>query len=143
MPVASVVEQESVMPVAPMTQEPIMPTAPIMPQEPAVTTQEITAVLPQAFVAPQVFATAPTPVTVQMPVVPQPLAGAVPVSESPLPPDAISFTQETDIQGRNYNELIMEMYQNGKSNVAIARELNLGVGEVKLVIDLYKNRSER
>lgn len=53
------------------------------------------------------------------------------------------FTQETDGQGRNYNDRVLELYKSGKSNVAIARELNLGVGEVKLVIDLYKNRSEK
>lgn len=51
----------------------------------------------------------------------------------------ISFTQETDEQGRNYNDRILELYKQGKSKVAIAKELNLGVGEVKLVIDLYKN----
>lgn len=40
---------------------------------------------------------------------------------------------------RNKNEIILKLYQQGKSNVAIARELGLGVGEVKLVIDLYRN----
>ena len=37
---------------------------------------------------------------------------------------------------RNKNEKILELHRKGKSNVAIARELGLGVGEVKLVIDL-------
>ena len=40
---------------------------------------------------------------------------------------------------RNKNEKILELHRKGKSNVAIAKELGLGVGEVKLVIDLYKN----
>ena len=40
---------------------------------------------------------------------------------------------------RNSNDRILELYQRGKSQVAIAKELGLGVGEVKLVIDLYKN----
>lgn len=40
---------------------------------------------------------------------------------------------------RNKNEKILELYQQGKSNVAIAKELGLGVGEVKLVIDLHRN----
>lgn len=40
---------------------------------------------------------------------------------------------------RNSNERILELHSMGKSNVAIAKELGLGVGEVKLVIDLYKN----
>ena len=38
----------------------------------------------------------------------------------------------------NNNGKILEMHRQGKSTVAIARELGLGVGEVKLVIDLYK-----
>lgn len=39
---------------------------------------------------------------------------------------------------RNNNEKILAMHQEGKSNIAIARELGIGVGEVKLVIDLFK-----
>ncbi|MCR5210524.1 MAG: hypothetical protein K6C99_09970 [Lachnospiraceae bacterium] len=37
----------------------------------------------------------------------------------------------------NSNEKILEMHKMGRSNMAIARELGLGIGEVKLVIDLY------
>lgn len=51
------------------------------------------------------------------------------------------MTREMDEQDRNYNDQIMEMFHNGSSPVEIARELDLGVGEVKLVIDLHKNRS--
>lgn len=40
--------------------------------------------------------------------------------------------------GGNNNEHILEMHRAGKSNMAIAKELGLGIGEVKLVIDLYK-----
>lgn len=40
---------------------------------------------------------------------------------------------------RNKNDKILELHEQGKSNVAIAKELGMGVGEVKLVIDLYKN----
>ncbi len=40
-------------------------------------------------------------------------------------------------QGNN-NEKILALHNEGKSNVAIAKELGLGVGEVKLVIDLYR-----
>jgi hypothetical protein len=39
---------------------------------------------------------------------------------------------------KNRNDEILELHRQGKSNVAIARQLGLGVGEVKLVIDLYK-----
>lgn len=51
----------------------------------------------------------------------------------------ISFVTGTDEAGRNCNERILELRKEGKSKVAIAKELGLGVGEVKLVIDLYQN----
>lgn len=38
----------------------------------------------------------------------------------------------------NSNEKILELHRAGKSNVAIAKELGLGIGEVKLVIDLFE-----
>ena len=94
-----------------------------VPQTVAVSTQE--------FTAPQPIVEQPTP------------SGMVPDSGAPQTSSVINFTQETDGQGRNYNDRVLELYKSGKSNVAIARELNLGVGEVKLVIDLYKNRSEK
>ena len=50
----------------------------------------------------------------------------------------IGFMGETVQEGQNNNEKILEMHKQGKSTVAIAKELGLGVGEVKLVIDLYK-----
>ena len=37
------------------------------------------------------------------------------------------------------NEAIIDMYKQGMSNKEIAKQLNLGIGEVKLVIDLFKN----
>lgn len=40
--------------------------------------------------------------------------------------------------GRNNNERILELHNAGKSNMAIAKELGLGIGEVKLVIDLFE-----
>lgn len=40
--------------------------------------------------------------------------------------------------GRNNNERILELHEAGKSNMAIAKELGLGIGEVKLVIDLFE-----
>ena len=39
---------------------------------------------------------------------------------------------------RNNNEKILELNRLGMSSVAIAKELGLGVGEVKLVIGLFK-----
>ena len=38
----------------------------------------------------------------------------------------------------NNNEKILELNAKGKSNVEIAKELGLGIGEVKLVIDLFR-----
>ena len=47
-------------------------------------------------------------------------------------------TTDTETEERNNNEAILALHKAGKSNMAIARELGLGVGEVKLVIDLFK-----
>ncbi len=41
-------------------------------------------------------------------------------------------------QSRNNNEKILRLHKLGKSVTAIAKDLGLGVGEVKLVIDLYE-----
>lgn len=40
-------------------------------------------------------------------------------------------------KGANNNDKILKLYSMGISNKDIAKQLNLGVGEVKLVIDLY------
>lgn len=40
----------------------------------------------------------------------------------------------------NCNEQILMMHAEGKSNLEIAKTLNLGMGEVKLVIDLFNKR---
>ncbi len=45
--------------------------------------------------------------------------------------------QSRDAKG-NHNEAVLKLHAEGKSNVAIAKELGLGVGEVKLVIDLFR-----
>ena len=44
----------------------------------------------------------------------------------------------TDEQKENNNKRIIELHKAGKTNVEIAKELNLGVGEVGLVIELFK-----
>lgn len=44
----------------------------------------------------------------------------------------------TEGSEENSNDRILELHKAGKSNMAIARELGLGIGEVKLVIDLFK-----
>ena len=63
------------------------------------------------------------------------------VQESAVPEPEQTAEPEVDVEnvsGTNNNEKILEMHKQGKSNVAIARELGLGVGEVKLVIDLFE-----
>lgn len=49
----------------------------------------------------------------------------------------LQFAQGRE-NGRNSNERILELHKAGKSNMAIAKELGLGLGEVKLVIDLFE-----
>lgn len=44
-------------------------------------------------------------------------------------------------EGFNHNERILELYKQGKPVVDIARELGLGLGEVKLVIELFRGEA--
>lgn len=46
--------------------------------------------------------------------------------------------KESEEALKNNNERILKLHQEGKTNVQIARELGLGTGEVKLVIDLFQ-----
>ncbi len=83
---------------------------------------------------------------------PGPAASAVSLDAKPL---SVSSVAEQDIKNRNtpntakavprtpgaveplsQNKRILEMHKAGKSNMVIARELGLGIGEVRLVIDL-------
>lgn len=70
------------------------------------------------------------------------------LSDQPIP-DAQDVngaaTRNIDVQfgnstnnSRNSNEIILEMHKEGKTNMAIARTLGLGISEVKLVIDLFE-----
>lgn len=52
-----------------------------------------------------------------------------------IPSVDIQFAKDN---GRNSNERILDLHKAGKSNMAIAKELGLGLGEVKLVIDLFE-----
>ena len=56
-------------------------------------------------------------------------------SEQIVPEVELSFA---NLGMENSNEEILRLHKEGKSNVAIAKELGLGVGEVKLVIDLFE-----
>lgn len=57
--------------------------------------------------------------------------------------DGQSVTENTGEQHLNNNQKILELYNAGRDNIDIARELNLGLGEVRLVIDLYKTRGNK
>lgn len=50
-----------------------------------------------------------------------------------------AILEADDEDERNRNAEILELHNAGKSNMAIARELGMGVGEVKLVVDLFKD----
>lgn len=51
----------------------------------------------------------------------------------------IELMFDSDSNSMNNNDRILALHKEGKSNMAIAKELGLGVGEVKLVIDLFKS----
>lgn len=43
----------------------------------------------------------------------------------------------------NHNEAILALHKEGKSSIAIAKELSLGLGEVQLVIGLYEGKRKK
>lgn len=51
--------------------------------------------------------------------------------------DEEEYEEESD-ETENSNDIILKMHRNGSSIIEIAKQLGLGVGEVKLVIDLYR-----
>lgn len=59
-------------------------------------------------------------------------------TEAEVPDVAVSLDKAGKSNARNSNEKILELHKAGKSNMAIAKELGLGIGEVKLVIDLFE-----
>lgn len=46
--------------------------------------------------------------------------------------------EQSEAEKGNHNERILELYKEGKTYVEIAKELGLGLGEVKLVIELFR-----
>lgn len=80
-----------------------------------------------------------------------PAVKAEPLKDKPAPKPRKKVSKETSVpvhfesdnDGRkNSNEMIRKLHSEGKSNMQIARELGLGVGEVKLVIDLFASKKE-
>ncbi len=62
-----------------------------------------------------------------------------------VPEEEISVQSQQELQETkiysNKNDMILELHRQGRSDVSIARQLDLGVGEVKLVIDLFEGRN--
>ena len=51
-------------------------------------------------------------------------------------------TQKTSNEDKNHNNSILKMAEMGMKPIEIAKELGLGIGEVKFVMDLYKGDSK-
>jgi len=51
-------------------------------------------------------------------------------------------TQDTSNEDKNHNNSILKMAEMGMKPIAIAKELGLGIGEVKFVMDLFKGDSK-
>ncbi len=60
-------------------------------------------------------------------------------SDQPVSADTGNLNVAPDFMN-NHNQKILELYSQGFSIIDIARTLELGQGEVKLVIDLYKEK---
>ncbi len=62
-----------------------------------------------------------------------------PVIDAPSADSGIELMFASDSEDSNNNkDRIIALHDAGKSNMAIAKELGLGIGEVKLVLDLYQ-----
>jgi len=68
------------------------------------------------------------------------------IENMPAMPDAEEIEKEAvrvSMNGSdslNHNAKILDLYESGKDAIEIAKELGLGYGEVKLVLDLYKEK---
>ena len=58
--------------------------------------------------------------------------------KTPVSDGNVDLMFASDNNTANSNDRILELHKAGKSNMAIAKELGLGIGEVKLVIDLFE-----
>ncbi len=52
----------------------------------------------------------------------------------------IEKKSRVNLKTSNNNKKILELYSQGMTNIQIAKKLGLGVGEVRLVIDLYNSK---
>ncbi len=63
-----------------------------------------------------------------------------PEEEIPKVQPIIEKSARVNVKSSNNNKRILELYNQGLSNIQIAKKLGLGVGEVRLVIDLYNSK---
>jgi len=59
-------------------------------------------------------------------------------AKKPVSDGGVDLMFASDNNSANNNDRILALHKEGKSNMAIAKELGLGIGEVKLVIDLFE-----
>ena len=67
-----------------------------------------------------------------------PVAAVGAFAAAPAEEENTEFEQQTD----SSREVILEMHKSGLSILEIAKHLGLGVGEVKLVVDLYQGEAK-
>ena len=63
-------------------------------------------------------------------------------SSNNLPTEEDWQTITTEKEEKNHNHTILKMAEMGMKSIEIAKELGLGIGEVKFVLDLYKGDSK-
>ena len=104
-------------------------------------TDGFNALTPEVVSVPQSDIPAEESAPAQKPAKPKakPKAKQVEVSEGPMAGGDVELLFDSDSNSMNNNDRILALHKEGKSNMAIAKELGLGVGEVKLVIDLFKS----
>ena len=74
---------------------------------------------------------------VQQPAAPKPASQPAPQVQQEQPEPKPAPKSQPDATS-NFNEQVLALHQSGATDVEIARTLGRGLGEVKLVIGLYK-----
>lgn len=64
----------------------------------------------------------------------------MPVENAEPKDSSVAMSVKEVREKSNNNKRILDLYRQGRTSIEIAKELKLGLGEVRLVIDLYKNR---
>ena len=68
----------------------------------------------------------------------QPLEKSEPSEETAKIIEEIEEKTEQQVQEKNQKQQILQMHKDGMDAVEIAKELDMGVGEVKLIIGLFR-----